>query len=404
MAAFGGHSQVIDIDTLLQPFSRRQLVEQHWDRTPLHIPGKPDKLQELGFDLDVFFRLCLQIPQLRAAYFDEQGKHREVSITGDQARSLYESGMTICAPRINNVHGAINDYARELKRALSLPGPVWANCYLSPSGKGFGLHFDDRSAFVMQIEGSKRWWYSTAPAMIAPPQNAVAHVLDYVRASYPWIQVEPPSESDLEQQLLSPGDIFYMPAGTWHRAEAGEHSLALTFGFPSASFMDLLRPLMERQLDPDDDWRRRVPALADAGVDSRLRQFFSARIAQLKSWVASLDGEALITEWQKSVNDNAQSASDTQKRAIERSERLVVPYQPTCSLEDDRLIVSCQGSAFAAPPDLRLFVERLAAQKTFVAEEAIGWCEANEVLDWSDVAEALETLLEAGIIRRQPGA
>ena len=393
---------MIDIDALLHPFSLRQLVDEYWDRTPLHIPGRRDKFKDMGFDLEVFFRLCLETPDLKAAYFDQHGQHRELSITGSQARALYESGMTICAPRVNAVHSQIGAHARAIKRALSLPGPTWANCYLSPAGKGFGLHFDDRAAFVLQIEGRKRWYYSVAPAMIAPAQNVVAYMIDQVRSAHPWVQLELPDESKFQPQLLSPGDIFYMPAGTWHRAEAGEHSLALTIGCPSLSFADLLFALMQRQLVGDTDWRRRLPPLADARDDRQVRQIFSERMAQLKSWVASLDGDALVSEWKKSVTDDERLSSGSDKRAIERSDRLVVPHQPSCSTDGDQLLISCQGSSFAVPLHLRLFIERLAACNMFVAAEALGWCEPDEELDWDDVSEGLQSLLEAGIIRRQP--
>jgi ribosomal protein L16 Arg81 hydroxylase len=213
--------------------------------------------------------------------------------------------------------------------------------------------------------------------------------------------IEVPAESELQQQLLSPGDIFYMPAGTWHRAEAGEYSLALTIGCRSSTFADLLFALMARQLDGDAEWRRILPALADARDDSRLRAVFRDRIAQLKSWVASLDSEALISEWQKSVVADGQQSSDDEKRAIERSDRLVVPHQLSCSTEGEQLMIRCQGSSFAVPLHLRFFIERLSARKTLVADEALGWCEADEELDWPDVSEALQTLLEQGIIRRQ---
>jgi hypothetical protein len=392
---------VIDIDTLLPRSYLRHLTEQCWDRTPLHIPGERDKFKDLGFDREVFFRLCLDNPQIKAAYNDERAGVRQVLITGNQARSLYDSGMTICASFVDKVHSQIGAYTREIKRALSLPGPIWANCYLSPAGKGFGLHFDDRSAFVLQIEGSKRWFYSATPAMIGPPQHGIPHELDQFHAAHPWAKIEVPGESELQQQLLSPGDIFYMPAGTWHRAEAGEYSLALTIGCRSATFTDLLYALLARQFDADADWRRILPALADARDDGRVRAVFSDRIAQLKSWVASLDSDTLMAEWEKSIVADAQPSSNDENRAIERGDRLAVPHQLSCSTEGEQLIIRCQGSSFGVPLHLRPFIERLSARKTFVADEALGWCEADEELDWSDVSEALQTLREQGIIRRQ---
>ncbi len=392
---------MIDIDRFLHPFSVRQLAERYWDRTPLYIAGDRDKFKDLGFDLEIFFRLCLENPHLKAGYFDAGGKHRELPITGTQVRSLYQSGMTICAGRVDEFHNQIGAYTRAIKRALSLPGPIWANCYLSPAGQGFGLHFDDRSAFVVQIEGSKRWYYSTEPAIAAPPQNVIAHEIDEARSAYSWLNVELPDESTFQQQLLSPGDVFYMPAGTWHRAEAGEHSLALTIGCRSATFTDLLVALMKRELDVDANWRRDLPALADVRDDTELRRIFTARLDQLKSWIAGLDARTFLSEWEKSVAGDKQRFSDTGKRPIVRGDRLFVPHRPSSSIDGDQLIIHCQGNRFAVPIDLRLFIERLAARQTFVADEALGWCEANEELDWSDVSEALQTLLETGIIRRQ---
>ncbi|PRW56353.1 cupin 4 isoform A [Chlorella sorokiniana] len=98
--------------------------------------------------------------------------------------------------------------------------PVGCNSYLTPAGtQGFAPHWDDIDAFVLQVEGSKRWrlYAHTDPQHVLP------------RYSSRDFTDEELGECVLDV-VLQPGDLLYMPRGVIHQAESlpDSHSLHLT--------------------------------------------------------------------------------------------------------------------------------------------------------------------------------
>jgi len=52
------------------------------------------------------------------------------------------------------VHNALDDVASDICEIV----PTGCNCYLTPAdSQGFSPHFDDIDAFILQLEGKKRW-------------------------------------------------------------------------------------------------------------------------------------------------------------------------------------------------------------------------------------------------------
>jgi bifunctional lysine-specific demethylase and histidyl-hydroxylase NO66 len=118
--------------------------------------------------------------------------------------------------------------SKQLHSLLSLLESEWGcmvgcNAYLTPaqSQQGFAPHYDDIEAFVLQLEGSKRWKvYKPLSTETTLPRISSR---DYVESE---LTAEPP-ELDI---LLRPGDVLYMPRGWIHQAvtTSDEHSLHIT--------------------------------------------------------------------------------------------------------------------------------------------------------------------------------
>ncbi|CAM9245303.1 unnamed protein product [Ectocarpus fasciculatus] len=97
---------------------------------------------------------------------------------------------------------------------------VGSNVYLTPPrSQGFAPHWDDIEAFLLQVEGRKRW-------RVYPPADDQA-VLP--RLSSPNLTDEQVGEPALEV-VLEPGDLLYFPRGWAHQAETvgDEASLHIT--------------------------------------------------------------------------------------------------------------------------------------------------------------------------------
>ena len=79
--------------------------------------------------------------------------------------------------------------------------------YLTPAGtQGFAPHYDDIEAFVLQLEGKKRWrvYKPLSPGETLPRYSSPNY--DQSILSEPIIDV-----------VLEPGDLLYFPRGYVHQ-------------------------------------------------------------------------------------------------------------------------------------------------------------------------------------------
>ncbi|CAN0028044.1 unnamed protein product [Ascophyllum nodosum] len=114
---------------------------------------------------------------------------------------------------------------------------VGSNVYLTPPrSQGFAPHWDDIEAFLLQVEGRKRWRvYPPAGDEAALPRLSSTNLADE--------QLDEPSL----EVVLEPGDLLYFPRGWVHQAETvgDEHSLHITVSAMQANcWADLVEELV----------------------------------------------------------------------------------------------------------------------------------------------------------------
>jgi lysine-specific demethylase/histidyl-hydroxylase NO66 len=94
---------------------------------------------------------------------------------------------------------------------------VGSNCYITPPGcQGLAPHYDDIEAFVLQLEGKKRW-FVYEPVFELPSEYGTDFPEDHLKK--PLLDV-----------VLEAGDLLYFPRGYIHQASAFEdaHSIHIT--------------------------------------------------------------------------------------------------------------------------------------------------------------------------------
>ena len=136
-----------------------------------------------------------------------------------------------------------------------------ANVYLTPAGaQGFAPHYDDIEAFVLQLEGRKRW------RVYKPPTDD-----DLLpRFSSPDIAEDDPrvaGKAPIIDVVLGPGDFLYFPRGWVHQATShpDEHSLHLTVSTARQQSwyqfikQHLMPQALEQAFEDNVDMRRSLP-------------------------------------------------------------------------------------------------------------------------------------------------
>ncbi|KAG1700068.1 Ribosomal oxygenase 1 [Nymphon striatum] len=169
---------------------------------------------------------------------------------------------------------------------------VGTNMYLTPAGsQGFAPHYDDIEAFVIQIEGQKRW-------KLYQPSACSKFRL--------FFSVENFTEEEIGKPILdvclNEGDMLYFPRGIIHQASTPDHthSLHLTIStFQKNTWADLLEKLIPRALefaaDEDIEFRRGLPidylsymGIANSDLHDSKRKKFSNMVENLMTKLIKL--------------------------------------------------------------------------------------------------------------------
>jgi lysine-specific demethylase/histidyl-hydroxylase NO66 len=194
---------------------------------------------------------------------------------------LFDEGASIVFQGLHRYWPPLTRLIAELE--LELGHPCQANAYLTPAGaQGFAVHSDTHDVFVFQTVGSKQW--------------------------------EVHGEGGVDDVLLEPGSVMYLPAGTPHSARAQETvSLHVTIGINQLTWRGLTRRAVEVVLaevpdghlpagyleDPAPltaELADRLAALADqirqldpvVAVEAEVRRFLTTRPARLAGGLADV--------------------------------------------------------------------------------------------------------------------
>jgi hypothetical protein len=292
---------------LLDPVDLCSFMSTYWERASLYTPGRPNKFADL-FSRSRFLETVTRMVDkaaarnerdwvaLNARYQDADGNHRQLAIQPEQIPALLGAGLTIQAERIDTADLGLRALALSLKEEIRIPGEVDVAGFLSPPNRGSALHYDGLAQWVLQIAGTKRWWYSPRPAVPFPNARLVpsAQVRDQgVDGLY--------RAEDLEEKLLRPGDILYLPAGTWHRVRAEEESLHLGLTVRHVDYLQLVSEILSPTLLARADWRHLPMPPAAPGdleaMDPHLEELFAERLLELRTAMDALTPIDLFCAW-----------------------------------------------------------------------------------------------------------
>lgn len=304
-AAAAGTTTAGDFTYFLGGFDPARFFAEHWERRSLYLPrgdGDAARFAHLISPERLFEREVARCGHLKASTRAADGWNQEIRIQPEQAQKLFRAGMTICASMLDE-SGPCGEVIAAYRRAITTGAPPHVNCYYSPEGRGYGLHFDTHPVWILQVSGSKHWTVSYEPAVRNPRFNVVFPPgRDHVKL--PWIALDRPNTSDPErfmQVQLQPGDVLYMPAGCWHAARAEGSSLALTLALGRLSTFDLFSFLLARVTErrlPEVTERLspfpRPELLQDGAPREAVLAEIAADLELLRAAIQRIDAESLL--------------------------------------------------------------------------------------------------------------
>lgn len=260
----------ITFASLLAPVVPAEFVRDTFRRSPLHVPGTPARTkhicnwQEFGALLDMTalwtgctLRLVLDRETVPPEDYcsPSLGRDDQMVLRPDYVRvqEWLARGATVVADLVETLSPGIRAAARALE--MGLGAEVTCNAYCSQAGRqAFPSHFDSMEVFALQISGTKVWRIYEG-RFEHPVERPGCNYASFDQAHHDK------ARGALAMEVtLKPGDLLYIPKGTYHDALASDgRSLHLSFGLTEATGLDYLRWVLG-SLDDLPDFRAALPA------------------------------------------------------------------------------------------------------------------------------------------------
>lgn len=267
---------------MLAPVTVPAFLDELWGAAPHHIArGRPDYFDRLlGGPLardELLAALATEpsaVRLVRGADHLEPEQYTLPDGTLDVARvrAAAHSGYTIVCNNIEKYLRTMSMLTHGVEVELNFPTHV--NAYVTPpAATGFLPHYDHHDVLVLQIQGSKTWYfYGDDPV---PPHR--------MQQMY---EVDPADLPDPTNLRLEAGDTLYLPRGRVHSAETGgEPSVHLTVGVHVPTVLTLLTHALHLLSLRDDVVHTRLPArhLDDPQVRAGLNTLIHAGLSAVES-------------------------------------------------------------------------------------------------------------------------
>lgn len=251
------------LTTLLAPIALDDFVALHYERAPLHLraAGRAPLLTR-----DVLLstlRAQRTVPRgvmLFPEHFDG-GAHTADALVADASRldAYLADGHPLIWNAPRGRFPALDRVCEAL--ALAFGAHAWVNVYdTGLAGTAFATHFDAHEVFALHCEGRKHWKLSRVRADRPLDDEAMRAT----NARWMTLRAEEAARDTLSAFEVSPGDVVYIPRGTFHDAMAvAGRSLHVTFGVAAWTGRDLCLALAERCLDDPSLRTYAPPPFAD---------------------------------------------------------------------------------------------------------------------------------------------
>lgn len=269
--------------SLLAPVTPEQFFQKYFGREPLLIPGDEEKFVDVFSweDLNritnmtsvwssINMRLALDTEVIDAKRYCFPGSSRDKTSVMKpdfhKVADFIEQGATMNLNFVELLHEGIANVARALQMVFA--APVKCNVYNSRKQKqAFPSHFDMTDIFAMHIAGEKVWRiYENS---YDKPVEAPGHR----PGSFPQEFHEKNKGEVFREFTMTPGDLLYIPRGTYHDALATtDASLHVTFGIVEMCGFEVI-PNIFNSLADEPMFRESLPGLDDRdGLEKHLRR------------------------------------------------------------------------------------------------------------------------------------
>lgn len=252
-----------DFESLIAPVSREEFLAEYWEKKQLHIHRRQDGFYDTVFALDDVDRWIsltrtgsLNSILVKPPEGTQAGarSYRPRDVTSDTLYDAFSGNQSIVLNNLQDSWLPLTQLVERLESALC--ADIGVNAYLTPQGsQTMPVHLDDHDVLVLQVYGKKAW-------RLHALEMLSVRRLDYKKdllypASWGQQRLESPL---LEELLLEPGDLLYIPRGMPHCARAQDSaSFHLTISINPLYWTDFLQAAIEQASVHADPLRHSLP-------------------------------------------------------------------------------------------------------------------------------------------------
>ncbi len=267
----------IGLSAFLGPHSAENFLNSFWGKKPFAVHGLNQKitpLKDLPFLQSLDALLAHWTSPIQAHLPDVSDESSSIDTNTKDARKLFDNNMALLFNNVQNISPVLQNWLAILCQDLGLPTSTHSRCmvYATPDGKGTAAHFDQNVNFVLQLHGTKKWWLAPNESVDNPTQRfTIGQPMDPELASY--TDGKMPSkmpQAGLQEVILKPGSMLFVPRGFWHSTEAEGEALALNFTFSQPTWVDLFTLALRSRLSLSPDWRALADGVTSVDANRRL--------------------------------------------------------------------------------------------------------------------------------------
>jgi hypothetical protein len=260
-----------------------------WSNDPVVFRSNPEWFQRLS-SLDV-----LRDPE---QWLDRAPKlHSFLSLNPlarSEARSRYLGGESIYILGLDRTVKPLRDLCDGLAADLALnPHDVTVQAWAAGGPTSVGMHFDLDYNFNLQVAGRKQW-RTAANDLVTNPikSHHVTRGGIFVNDVGRRLPSEMPEEA--QSWLAEPGDVVYVPRGTWHATSTTEATFAIAFVVQPLTWADHVAMALKDRLHADARWREHVMGARRLTEHSQLKATAREVVAASRDILADLGPSEML--------------------------------------------------------------------------------------------------------------
>src|SRR5262249_13949326 len=193
------------------------------------------------------------------------------ALARSEARRRYLDGESIYIFGLDRTVKPLRDLCDGLAADLALDPPdVMVQAWAAGSATSVGMHFDLDYNFNLQVAGRKQWRMALNDLVTNPISSHHATLGgNFVSDVGRMLPSEMPE--DAQTWLAGPGDVVYVPRGTWHATCTTETTFAMALVIQPLTWADHLARALKDRLHADARWREHVMGARQLAQHAQLK-------------------------------------------------------------------------------------------------------------------------------------